>query len=198
MDQTINSAAERIHFEIPQPPAAEVYYKACAGIDRHNRSRQDDLMLERKVGTKDWSVRVNLSIFGMCVVDAYYVAKGCRIYDETPARFFENLAEELIDNTYGPGVNRRGQRGRASLSPEPRVIQTTAHLTPTKRKRNDKHGNPLRFSLQGRCNVCHKKTSHICSVCKHDQGSEVASEPWICHNKNGGRECFTEHMLEMH
>jgi hypothetical protein len=47
----------------------------------------------------------------MCVIDAYYVAKGCRICDKTPTRFFKALAEELIDNTYGPGMGTRGQKG---------------------------------------------------------------------------------------
>ncbi len=156
-------------------------------------------MLERKLETKDWSVRVNLSLFGMCVVDAFYVAKGCRVYDETPARFFEGLAEELIDNNYGPGVGTRGQRLRAATSPgNTRSVSTVPHLTPTKRKRKDKDGVTLRFSLQGRCKVCHKKTCHICSLCKHDQGPEVMSEPWICHEKNGGRDCFTEHYQKTH
>jgi hypothetical protein len=80
-------------------------------------------MLERKLETKDWSVRVNLSLFGMCVIDAYYVAKGCRICDETPAQFFEALAEELIDNNYGPGMGTRGQRGGTVTSPEKTLIR---------------------------------------------------------------------------
>ncbi len=200
VDQTVNADAERVDLEIPQPLAAEVYYRACASVDRHNRSRQDDLMLERKLETKDWSVRVNLSLFGMCVIDAYYVAKGCRICDETPARFFEALAEELIDNNYGPGMGTRGQRGGQASLPEENtvIISTSAHLMPTKRKRKDKHGVPLRFSLQGRCKVCHKKTCHICSLCKHGQGPEVPTEPWICHEKNGGRDCFNEHYRDKH
>ncbi len=200
VDQTENADAERVDLEIPQPLAAEVYYKACASVDRHNRSRQDDLMLERKLETKDWPVQVNLSLFGMCVIDAYYVAKGCRICDETPARFFEALAEELIDNNYGPGMGTRGQRGGQASLPEENtvIISTSAHLMPTKRKRKDKHGVPLRFSLRGRCRVCHKKTCHICSLCKHGQGPEVRTEPWICHEKNGGRDCFTEHYRDKH
>ena len=57
VDQTVNADAERVDLEIPQPLAAEVYYRACALVDRHNRSCQDDLMLERKLETKDWSVQ---------------------------------------------------------------------------------------------------------------------------------------------
>ena len=29
-------------------------------IDRHNRYRQDDLKIERKYGTHDWSMRLNI------------------------------------------------------------------------------------------------------------------------------------------
>jgi hypothetical protein len=56
VDQTVNADAEKVHIEIPQPLAAEVYYRACALVDRQNRSRQDNLMLERKLETKDWSL----------------------------------------------------------------------------------------------------------------------------------------------
>jgi hypothetical protein len=199
VDQTRDADPERVDLEIPQPLAAEVYYKSCASIDRHNRSRQDDLMLETKVETKDWSVRVNLSLFGMCVIDAYYVAKGCRVFDEKPAKFFEGLAEELIDNTYGTrGTRQRPRRGGATSPANNRVVATAAHLTPTKRKRKDKTGQLLRFSLQGRCKVCQKKTSYICSLCKHEQGPDVRSEPWLCHHRNGGRDCFDEHCRDVH
>ncbi len=58
-----NAASERVIMTIKQPQIAEVYYDTCGAIDRHNRYRQDDLQMEKKVETKDWSVRVNLSIF---------------------------------------------------------------------------------------------------------------------------------------
>jgi hypothetical protein len=139
-----------------------------------------------------------LWLFSMCVIDAYFLAKGCRICDKTPARFFEALAEELIEYNYGLGMGTRGQRGRVTSPENTRIISTSAHMMPTKRKRKDKHGVPLQFSLQGRCKVCHKKTSHTCSLCKHEQGPEVQSEPWICHEKNGVLDCFTKHYHDIH
>jgi hypothetical protein len=39
--------------------------------DRHNRCRQDDLMLERKYQTQDWSIRVNHSLLGIVSVDSW-------------------------------------------------------------------------------------------------------------------------------
>ena len=47
-------------------------------IDKHNRCRQDDLNLEKKVATHSWDKRVGISIFGMYVVDAWHMYHGCR------------------------------------------------------------------------------------------------------------------------
>jgi hypothetical protein len=66
----INSWLQRVTFQIKQPLIAELYYDCCAMIDRHNRCRQDDLMLERKFVTMDWSVRVGHSLLGMIIVDS--------------------------------------------------------------------------------------------------------------------------------
>ena len=40
--------------------------------------RQDDLMLERKLGTHDWSKHLNSSLLAMCIVDAWLEFHGCR------------------------------------------------------------------------------------------------------------------------
>ena len=78
VDQTPNAAPEQVVFTIPQPKIAEIYYSTCGSIDRHNRLRQDDLCIEKKVETKDWSRRVNLSIFSMIVVDTWLVFNALR------------------------------------------------------------------------------------------------------------------------
>jgi len=70
--------ASRVALAVPQPLVAETYYGCCAQIDRHNRCRQDDLRLEHKLVTHDWSMRVNLSFLGMCVVDAWLLYSGAR------------------------------------------------------------------------------------------------------------------------
>jgi hypothetical protein len=48
---------------IPQPPTAEIYYRSCLMIDRHNRHCQDTLTLEQKLDMHNWSMQVNMSIF---------------------------------------------------------------------------------------------------------------------------------------
>jgi hypothetical protein len=87
-------------FTIPQPKIAEMYYSTYGAIDRHNRLCQDDLRIEKKIKTKDWSRRVNLSIFSMIVVDTWLVFNAMR---NTPTdelnqkEFYSVLSEELID-----------------------------------------------------------------------------------------------------
>jgi hypothetical protein len=85
---------------IPQPHACETYYNTCAQINPHNQMRQDDLMLERKLGTMDWSLRVNRSLFGMCVVEAWLMYSKCTETEEKQHEFYELLAEEMINNTH--------------------------------------------------------------------------------------------------
>jgi hypothetical protein len=62
---------------VPQPEAAQYYYNACGQIDRHNRCRQDDLKLETKIDTMDWSMRVNMTVLCICIVETWLIYKGC-------------------------------------------------------------------------------------------------------------------------
>ena len=68
-----NAPPEKVNLVIGQPQIAEFYYSTCSAIDKHNRLRQDDLRIEKKVETINWSTWVNLSIFAMIVVDAWLV-----------------------------------------------------------------------------------------------------------------------------
>ena len=85
--------------QVQQPKACETYYSACGKIDGHNRHRQATLMLENKLPTKEWSRRVNMSIFGMLVVDAWLAFSACTEADETQKEFYSLLSEELIDTS---------------------------------------------------------------------------------------------------
>jgi hypothetical protein len=124
---------ERFTFSVPQPRVAAIYYSACAQIDRHNRCRQDDLMLERKYVTRDWSMRVNLSLLGMRIVDALLLHSGARDAARTMLQhqIYKQLALELIDNTFDHvGLRRRGAEDDAATV----LVPTTGvgpHATPT-------------------------------------------------------------------
>jgi hypothetical protein len=60
---------ERVNILLNVPKASAIYYNPCGKIDQHNRCQQDTLDLEKKLETKVWHCCVNLSIFGMVVVD---------------------------------------------------------------------------------------------------------------------------------
>jgi len=54
----------------------ETNYQCCAQIERYNRCRHDDLRLEHKLLTHDWSMLVNFVLLGMCVVDEWLLYAG--------------------------------------------------------------------------------------------------------------------------
>jgi hypothetical protein len=210
IDQSPDADPERLEIIIPQPKAAELYYSACGMIDRHNRSRQDTLMLERKLGTTNWSTRVNLSIFGMIVVDTWLAYSLCTGIGRANGReekqkdFYTALAEELVDNQYD-NVGSRRVFVEANLdSDSPALSRSTgeprsglyAHLTPTKKRRKNKDGSFSSNRLQGRCLVCSKKTTYVCSVCK-DEETPHSREPWVCYTTKG-KLCYANHMATCH
>lgn len=211
-----NAEPERVELTVPQPRAAEMYYRTCARIDQHNRDRQSTLGIERKLVTNDWSLRVNLSIFAMIVVDTWRVYSGLTFnYEigtnqgETQKEFYGRLAAELIDNRFD-FVGRASGRGASSSNnnnddddvfDSPAIDRNTgvarsgvdAHITPTKRRQKDKRGKEKPFALQGRCKICSEKTTYECSVCRDDH----VVNAWICHTKKG-KLCFPQHISKHH
>ena len=88
MSDSPNADPVCVEFEINQPRVAERYYSSNSKIDDSNRTRQDDFQLDRKLQTKDWSIRLNTSILGMNDVDTYYIGKDCEWWgDRNPAEF---------------------------------------------------------------------------------------------------------------
>jgi hypothetical protein len=69
--ETNNADPQRLLLTIHQPKAAGLYYTMCGKIDQHNRCRQDTLNLEKKLETNEWHRRLNMSIFGIVVVDSW-------------------------------------------------------------------------------------------------------------------------------
>jgi hypothetical protein len=206
VDTTVNADATRVELTIPQPLACEIYYETCAQIDRHNRMRQDDLMLERKLGTMDWAMRVNLTLFGMCVVDSWLVYSKCTETEEKQREFYELLAEEMIDNQHDQVRGRRFLDSASNSLGSPELITAeghlrsgiSAHLTPTKRKRRTKAGANTMYMKQGRCHVCRMKTTQVCSECQDTNIDDImAPEIWIC-KPTTFRTCFATHMAECH
>ena len=194
---------EMVNFAVPQPKAAEIYYSACGKIDQNNRVQQDDIKLEKKFETKDWSMRVNSSIFSLICVDTWYVYKGCTESSEDIDSFVYGLAEEMIDNTLSfagrirPQVGSpSGQSEVSSLTGASGVLSNNwPHVTPTKRFKS----NNSKHRYQGRCCVCGKTTTFCCSVCRATiVAGKSDSKTYICHPTLTGRHCFGIHMESRH
>ena len=48
-----------VEFEINHPRVSKIYYSINSRIDESNRTRQDYFLLNRKLQTKYWSIKVN-------------------------------------------------------------------------------------------------------------------------------------------
>ena len=184
----LEGGAERVAVSVPQPDVAEIYYSCCAQIDRHNRCRQDDLRLEHKLGTHDWSQRVNIYLLGVCIVDAWLLHSGARGASSLKqSDFYENLAADLIDNTIdGGGWRPRGRAmaagaaaatfddGTDDLSPAA-AYGVGVHLKPTSKRRQTKAGAVTTHLQQRHCRVCKTmRSTLVCSVCRDPAaGGEV-------------------------
>ena len=194
---------------VPQPKACETYYSACSQIDRHNRSRQSNLMLEKKVKVSTFDKRLNLTLFAMAgPVDAWFLYRGIRngrmdgpLINER--YFYERLTELLIDNTFDACYSstrikhkRRTdaeillQEQEAAAESIPSHLQLVS-VTPTKRSKtaNAKH------RLQGRCLVCSKPASTVCRTCQ--RGDPYGRHQWwICDKP--GKICMGKHIIANH
>ena len=183
---------ELVHTNTPQSWLTHRYYDSCAMIDRHNRIRQADLMLERKYKTWDWARRMNFTILGMIVTDAYLLMKHCQqkinAPDITPREFVEVLAAQLIDNEE---MERRG----AADDPQPVAAQIPSgvgpHITPTKQK---KRKAPT-HTAQRRCVICGVRVTTVCSECR--TGPNNTKEVFIC-RPNTQRNCWAIHVNNEH
>jgi hypothetical protein len=159
-----NADPERVTIEVPIPKAAEVYYSVCGKIDQHNRDRQDTLGIENKLRVNDWSLRVNLSILSMIIVDSWKAYSGMTFRNweyndnaqtEDQKEFYGHLAAELIDNTYDTVGTRRSPGKNSAICQVVGVPRAGEgpHLTPTRRKRKDKDGKETNHSFQGHCRI---------------------------------------------
>ncbi len=74
---------------------------------------QNDLNIEKKVGTHDWSFRVSMSLLDICIVDSWLLFTGAEGNRRHMNRrtFYEVLATQLVDNTYDKvNLRRRGSQ----------------------------------------------------------------------------------------
>ena len=180
-----------VELTIPQPKATEVYYRTCGVIDQHNQHCQDNLKTEKKLETKKWDMRVNLTIFSMIVVDTWLVYSQATGSTELQSEFYVRLAEELIDNNIDsqPQCRRNSGEDRSDSNDESPVMTRTGmvragvrcHLTQTKCCHCTGDGELTAQRLQGRCIECGKKTTYLCSACMDND--DESRTPWLCHTE---------------
>ena len=202
VDKTPNAPPDLVEVVVAQPEACSVYYSACGKIDQHNRYRQAALALERKLRTNVWWRRVNMSLFSMCIVDAYLLARGCQGLDAygPSANFFAKLAEDLIENR----IDQRNLRKRAERQQQMNGIVVDHKLadipphkqlvapTPTKKFKKNKPTH----RVQGRCMVCGKYSIHVCRECQRHYPMQQDRQFWICDKP--GKVCMGSHIKEKH
>ena len=202
-DLRIGNAA-RTQVYTTQPKVTEEYNDGAAAIDRHNRGRQDNLEIERKLYTKDWATRCNLSIVGMETVDAWKFGEAWqKAWVNEPNlkqdEWYSELIEEMIDNTIDVLV-RSPPPSVAALaraqSALPKLIKTDK-----KRKKRDT-GTITNNSVQIRCkkDSCgNKNCTYICNLCREKELYMGFCNPdaWTGHE-----ECtctgFAEHIQKEH
>jgi hypothetical protein len=101
----LTTPPENVELTIPQPAASVLYYSSAGLIDKHNQDWQATLSMETKLKTHDWSMRVNMSIFWLCVVNSWRVWKKlsydeCGNPRESQKIFYGHLAAEPINNSF--------------------------------------------------------------------------------------------------
>ena len=101
---------------------------------------------------------------------------------EIQAGFHNYLAEEMIDNTYARFVIRRAEgRRRTVVDYDDDYINDeyplfglingatrcgiSLYATTNKKSRKNRYGTYTKCLLLGECNVCQKKTMHVCLDC---------------------------------
>ena len=187
----LDALPENVELTIPQPKATEVYYWTCGVIDQHNRHHQDNLKTEKKLETKKWDKRVNLTIFSMIVVDTWLVYSQVTGSTELQSEFYVSLAEELIDNNIDNRPQHRrnsGEDGSDSNDESPVMMHTgrvhtgiSCHLIPTKHCCRTRDGELTAQRLQGHCIECGKQTTYLCSACMDND--DESKTPWLCHTE---------------
>ena len=187
----------RKNIEVRMPAVCTTYFSAAGAIDRHNRLLQDDLDLKKTIETNDWSVRVNSSLLGMCISDAYMLYKGGRGTRSCmkPHKYFRLLGSELVKSTYDfTGLRLRHPDAAANKNnfeglPTSGVYE---HLKPTSGHRKDKNGRIKKAKRQRNCRTCGMKSKWICSGCR----AETFGEKHFCHSDTA-RSCYRKHLGEI-
>ena len=206
VNETPDAKPEHVKVTVQQPVAVQKYYEGNLKINEHNRICQQQLMLEKKLQVRTWDHRVNHTILGINDVDTYLFGKLMGWWpDDSPAKFYKDLAHEMIDNNICGMTTRQSLRRQQRAAPvAATAAATTANrnqrpiLVPTPNRKRKKVGDAFVYmgkSLQhDRCKKkeCKGKTIWVCNTC-----GEAFCHP-TGHQDLATRTCFDEHVEEKH
>jgi hypothetical protein len=164
-----------VELVVPLPEVAELCYSCCARLDQHNKCRQADLEMEKRIQIKEWTFRASSSLLDMKIVDSWMVNRGAvgdghRLSQND---FYVQLAMELLENSWdGSSIRERtSQREMGEVGADRPRSGISAHLTPTKRKRKGRAGETLPYTLlDNYCECERKKARYLGSVCYDNDG----------------------------
>ena len=92
------------HKFVKRPKMVEEFFSCFSNVDIHDHYRQGSLEMERNWVTKKWYHRIFTTIFGICVVDAFFAYKYERQMSAEEAKDFTHilgrLARQLIFNNF--------------------------------------------------------------------------------------------------
>jgi hypothetical protein len=134
------------------------------------------------------------------IVDSWMVYRGAVGDDHglSQNNFYIQLVTELIENCWDDSSlrERRSQREAGEIGTDRPRSGISAHLAPTKRKRKNKEGVTLPYTLFGNCCECKgHKSRYLCSVCYDVDG--FMCRVFLCHSSTG-HPCFEKHIQRTH
>jgi hypothetical protein len=182
-----------------QDELSVLYYTACGKIDQYNQCQQSGLDLE-KIQTKLWHKRVNLSIFGMIVVDSHLLHQECTGGHYSQHLFYWLLIKDLLENGFAEDMEIRSRSSEkakklTSLVSAGRSAGWGLHITLTKRTLEGSVSSATKFR-QSRCQSCDAKTIMVCS--EYGRDLEIGEIGAAFCNPLSGQMCYRKHMDEWH
>lgn len=186
----------KVEVHLSRPELVQHYHDFCSAVDIHNHLRQGGLQLERVLHTHTWWVRSFSTLLGMIEVDAYLAYRyqmsslpSIALIDHTT--FTRHLAIQLVRLAGSTGL---GPVTRASLQAARKQAAegTGSSQRPLHNIRALETLGPHRpKSVQLKCRVCHKHTTHFCLTCFEKSGGKDILG--VCSAEKGHAQCVHTH-----
>ena len=126
----------------------------------------------------------------------WFFGKECWFWeDSSPKEFHYQLAQEMIDNTWGNDTTP--QKCPRPSGTDSAGCNTYPHCTPTRLKKKRKDGACTNHSRQGKCKICGQNTMYTCSKCSNLDEDNPKKQLWLCRPATG-RTCLSEHIKMKH